>query len=431
MKKFFITGLILVFAVTVSAKDRITLDECIQAALKNNTTLLNAKANLEDRRLMTKVTRADFLPRVSVGLDYTHQGSQTKYTQFTVLTEYYEYQYYTAGMTVSQTLWDGGNTIASNKKSKADYNASKFSFENTRQMLIYSVEEAYLNLLKQKQLLAVYEETLASSLSALKKAESMEAVGAASRTDVLKARVKAEDDRLNLITVQNNLEVAKANLNYMMGSDVNNPIEIVEIAPPDPLDIEYDEAVSMALENHPALKQAHFNRKSAEHTISSAKSAMLPEFSGYYQFGTSSVDFQELSKPLDNEYNWRAGLSLNWTLFDGLSSPANIQRAKVGKKSSLDNFEQVKRDVALEVKASYLGLEEALKSIAAASERVLSAEEDLKLSTARYQLGAGTILEQIDAQVAVTSARSQKIQAEYDYRFAQSRLKKAIGSLDY
>ena len=432
MKKLFITGLILVFAMTSLAKDKLTLDECIQTALKNNTTLLNAKSNLEDKRLLTKVERSGFLPSVNLSVDYSHLGSQTKYTQYALEeTDYYERQLFSTGLRLNQTIWDGGNTIASNRKSKADYNASKHSFENTKQSLIYNVEETYLNLLKQKQLLAVYEETLASSVSALKKSESMEAVGATSRTDVLKARVKVEDDRLNYIKAQNNLEVAKATLNYILGLDVNRPIDVVEVAPPEPLDILYDEAVSTALENHPALKQAQFNRKSAQHTISSARSAMMPQLSGYYSFGTSSIDFQELAKPFENEYNWMAGVSLSLNLFDGLASPANIERAKVGKKSSDDNFEQVRRDVVLEVKAAFLGLDVARKSITAASERVLSAEEDLKLSTARYELGAGTILEQIDAQVALTSAKSQKIQAEYDYRFAQSRLKKAIGRLNY
>ena len=257
----------------------------------------------------------------------------------------------------------------------------------------------------------------------------MEAVGASSRTDVLKARVKAEDDRLTLIKTQNAVAFAKANLNYLMGVDVNNDVTVEEISAPESMDIAYEDAVKSAMDNHPLLKKAMFDKKSSQHSITMAKSAIMPQLAGYYGFGTESTDIMDFSDPFKDEFNWYAGVQLSLNIFDGFAAPSNIQRAKIGRQYAHDNLEQVKRDVTVEVKGAYLGLDEAEKSIAAATERVLSAEEDFKLSTARYELGAGTILEQIDAQVALTSARAQKIQAEYDYRFAQSRLKKAIGEL--
>jgi len=432
MKGFvtFFTCLILAFS--ASAGDQLlNLHQCVQIALQNNTTLLNAKSALEDQRLQTKVSRAGFLPTIGASAEYNHKENKTEITQFALqgASPYYFERMYSAGISLYQTIWDGGQTIANHYKTLADFHAAEFQLEDTRQMLIYSVEEAYLNLLKQKQLLKVYQETLTSSEEALKKAESMEAVGASSHTDVLKARVKAEDDRLNLIKAENAVEVAKANLNYLMGLAVTNPVEVMDLDAPEALDLAFEDAVNIALENHPALKKANYDENSAAHTIAQARSELLPQLNGNYYFGTYSPRFDDLYQPFDKQFSWGAGVTLSIRLFDGLATPANIQRAKVGKRAAEDNYQQVRRNVMLEVKAAFLGLEEAKKSIAAASQRVISAEEDFKLSTAKYQLGAGTILEQIDAQVALTSAKAQKIQAEYDYRFAQSRLKKAIGKL--
>jgi outer membrane protein len=241
--------------------------------------------------------------------------------------------------------------------------------------------------------------------------------------------VKVEEDQLNLITAQKNLDVARANLNYLMGLDVNEAISVAEIAPPVDLNLTYENAVKIALENHPALKKAQYQTRSAQKEIKMAYSAILPQLKGSYHFGYSSPAFDDMLHPFQGEFNWSAGVTLSLRLFDGLSSQANISRAKIWKRVAQDNYNQVQRDVCLELKAAYVGLEEAKKSIAVATERVLSAEEDLKLSTARYELGSGTMLEQIDAQTALTSARAQKIQAEYDYCFAQSRVKKAIGLL--
>ena len=407
----------------------LNLDECVKTALENNTTMWNAQAVLEDYRLRKAVAVADFMPTVYASMDYTHQEYKTKYTPFQLQTPFFINREYSAGLNLSQTIWDGGYTIANYNKSKMDYYSSKYDFENVKQELIYSVEEAYINLLKQHQLLTVYEQTLESSSEALRKAESMEAVGAASRTDVLKAKVKMEEDKLNLIIAQTNLEVARANLNYLLGFDVNRQTEIVEIEPPQPLELEYEEAVKIALENHPALKKAKYDLESAEKVIVMARSTIMPQLTGSYRFGYSSPAFDDMARPFDSEYNWSAMVTLSVRLFDGLSTYANIDRAKVGKRSADDNLEQVRLDVTLEVKVAYLGLEEARKSITVARQRVISAEEDLRLSTARYELEAGTILELIDAQVALTSAQYQKIQAEYDYWFAQSRLMKAMGKL--
>ncbi len=423
--------ILMLMTAAYSQDNLMTLDECIQTALKNNTNILNARAMLQDYRLQKKVAMSDYLPTVGLSLDYYHQEIKMAKTQFQLQSPFFVNREYSAGLSVQQTLWDGGRTIANNKRAEADYKASKFAVDNTRQELIFLVEEAYLNLLKQKQLTRVYKETLNSSLEALHKSESMEAVGMAVRTDVLKAKVKVEDDRLMLIKAQNDFETAKANLNYLMGVDVNRPLEVSEIIALETMNVEYEEAVKIALSNHPQLKKAKYEKESAQHTIAMERSAILPQLTGSYRFGTESPNLWELKNPFNQEYNWSAVLSLSVNLFDGLASHANIQRAKIGKRSAEDNYEQIKRDVIMEVKKAYLGLEEAQKSIAAAAARVASAEEDLKFSTTRYELGTGTILEQIDAQVALTSARAQKIQAEYDYRFAQSRLKKAMGKLNY
>lgn len=431
MKKMALLLTVLIMVFSVQAEERVlSLDDCIETALKNNTVILNARAMVEDYRLLKKVAQAEFLPAISARVGYTHSEQVSpEFTSFQAISPFSVFRYYGAGLSMNQTIWDGGASIANNKRAKSDYMSSRFYMEDTEQLLIYSVEETYLNLLKQKQLLTVYQETLNSSLEALKKAESMEAVGASSRTDVLKARVKVEDDRLNSIMAENFLEEAKANLNYLLGFDANNNIRVMEIGPAAPLSISYEEAVETALRNHPAMEKAYYDEKSAIHTISAAKSAIFPQVYGSYNFGTNSTDLMDFSDPFQNEYSWSAGITLSLNLFDGLASPSNLQRARVGRKSAQDNVEQIRRDVILEVKSAYLGLDVAEKSIAATTERVLSAEEDFKLSTARYELGAGTILEQIDAQVALTSARAQKIQAEYDARFAQSRLKKAFGQL--
>jgi len=170
--------------------------------------------------------------------------------------------------------------------------------------------------------------------------------------------------------------------------------------------------------------------KSAEKEIRMAKSSFLPQFSGRVNYSWYHEDFDKITSMFEEDYNWSATLSLSISLFEGFSRPANVSRAKVGYRSMRINELQYKRDVIMSVKTAFLRIIAARKQIEVTRESLISAEEDLKQSSARYQLGAGTMLEKIDAQVAVTSARVNNIQAEYDYRLAVTGLKKAMGILN-
>ena len=91
---------------------------------------------------------------------------------------------------------------------------------------------------------------------------------------------------------------------------------------------------------------------------------------------------------------------------------------------------QTRRDVALELKQAYFDVQQAKRKIAVTEDAVEAADEDLRLNKEKYSVGAGTMLDLINAQVSYTSAQSDRIQALYDYKYAIARLQKAMGRLD-
>ena len=436
MKKIFILSSLLIFLFSSAYSETpLSLKQCVKLALKNNNTILNAEAEMMDAKLQQKVARSNFLPSFSAGVGYSHSENGPSSPRIIggvpvqMQPDAIYSKEYSSRINLNQTIWDGGYTVANHKKSALTSQVFEYNYENTRQSIIYSVEESYLELLKQKHLLEVYTETIKSSEEALKKAQSMETIGAAPHSDVLKARVKFENDKMNQITAENNLEVARANLNYLIGFDVNRNTEVQDVSLVSDIELEYGDAVNLAIENHPALKSSNLQVEAAKNDIQMARSAYLPQFSGSAFYSWGNQEFGNISNMFDEDYYWSASLSVGITLFDGFSRPANVSRAKIGYKNQQDFNDQTKRQVLLEVKTAYLLLNQAEKQIAVANESVISAEEDLKQSSARYQLGAGTMLEQIDSQVAMTTAKANKIQAEYNYRLAESRLKKAVGKL--
>ena len=97
---------------------------------------------------------------------------------------------------------------------------------------------------------------------------------------------------------------------------------------------------------------------------------------------------------------------------------------------NLEQLRQVKRQIALDVKQSLLNLERDRKKIAAQQEAVKAAEEDFRLAEERYNFGAGTILERLDAQERLFRSRNQHINAVYDYQKRLADLEAALGGIE-
>ena len=96
-------------------------------------------------------------------------------------------------------------------------------------------------------------------------------------------------------------------------------------------------------------------------------------------------------------------------------------------RAANEKLEQSKSDAALEVKQAYLDIEMYSKSILVTQQTVQSAEEDLNLVQEKYRLGAASILELLDGQVSFQTAKSNDVQALFNYNLAVAALERAIG----
>ena len=80
-----------------------------------------------------------------------------------------------------------------------------------------------------------------------------------------------------------------------------------------------------------------------------------------------------------------------------------------------------------EVKIAYTDIEQVKQQREVSTENVKAAEEDLRITQEKYNLGSATILDLLDAQVSVKQAQVQLIQAEFDLNLAVAKLEKAMG----
>ncbi len=305
--------------------------------------------------------------------------------------------------------------------------AAREEYEYNRDMITAQVIRAYYNLVRARMLLHVQEESVESANRNLEKAKALHEVGSATRADVLKAKVRYSNTRLSMIQAKNNVKLAEEELLSLL-----NMREGIEVVVDTTMTVEFAEPdlkreIQFALRNRPDLKSLRYSMESAQAQISAAKGGWMPTLGASFSYGWNDRQIAENLNFFKDEYMWAITGYFSFNIFDRFNTSANVQTAKANYRIAEYNLEKARLDAIKEIKSLVLTMEQAWERINVAQETVEQAREDLKLAEERYRVGAGTMLEVIDAQVALTQAKADVIEAKCDYLIARADLARATG----
>jgi outer membrane protein TolC len=413
-----------------------SLDECIQLAEKHNATLIAAKQSYNVAKSDVWTGWGRLLPTLDSRLGYSRRVSgptdRITYDQATGelifgISAVETFKYYSASISANQGWSLGGYDVYSIKEKNAAKSSARTSYQLTRLELILSVKRAYFDVLATKMLLEIQNEALKRANEQLRIAETRYELGAASFSDVLKAKVQYGDVELALITADNKVKLAKATLNSWMGQNVDSPIDVVENLTIPQFDYSYEDALKEAMGNNPNLMTARYGLRSAEAQLGMARSGFFPNLNLYGSYSWNNTELDQFKNVAQRDYEWFLSASISFNIFENFQTKHNLSYAKANRKSAVESFHQTERDVALELKQAYLNVEEAQQKIELTKEKVKSAEEDLDLVQEKYNLGAANILELLDAEVSFKQAESDQVEALYDYNLAVAQFEKTLG----
>jgi TolC family type I secretion outer membrane protein len=435
MRKFALLMIIAILSFTglASAQKVLTLPDCIDTALKNNWTYRSAVWSNKSAGNDLWSAWGRFMPRVDFSLsnNFSKLGPATYTDPFTGLrrvdTLNSKIRSYSAGVQVSQVIFDGGANLFNLSSKLSAKNSSDYSLLFNKQNLIFQVKQAYYDLLRAKMLLEVQREVVKRGEQQLKIAQSRYELGSASKSDFLKAKVQFGQDQLALVKAENQVKVAQASLNAVIGQKVDEEFEVQEVLEQPQMNLSYGESVNLAYKNHPSIKQTDSDLDVAEANTKQARAGYFPTVSLDGSYSWRGYPLNGIDNYRDRDYRWGVGLSVSFNLFEGFATRTSYLNARNLVKIAKEKVEQTKSDVAFEVKQAFLAIEENQKSISVTQENVSSAEEDLNLVQEKYRLGAASILELLDAQVSFQTAKSDNVQALFDYNLAVARLERAIG----
>lgn len=404
-----------------------TLKEAVELSLKHNFNVALAEGDLAGARADVTGARSAFFPNLSLNGSWNYSEPEIFFNSDLGVFTRAPNESWFGSANANLLLFDGLGNIARYGQAKNRRAAEQSEYLKAKQDVAYETELRYLDVLKKEYLLKVQQEAVHLSEEQLKKTRAMKDLGASTQADVFKAEVDYSNNRLAALRAERDMNVSRASLANYIGIDPREPIEVQDEGPPPEFSNDPAAAATKALEIHPNLLAARSSVKSSQQGVRLAKSDRWPALSLYGNVNYS--DIFDLDKPTDANTQWSYGARMSFTIFDGLLTRSNINRAQANLVTQQRFAESEQRDVLLGVQEAVLDSELARQSVDVAREAVKSSEEDLRLAEERYKVGEGTILEVIDAQVNLTRSKTNLVNAAADHRLSLSRLRNAVGDM--
>jgi outer membrane protein TolC len=405
------------------ARGDLTVEEAVRIALERNLDLLSGEENIRAARGAKSVAMQGYLPSLSANLGYTRRlDSFITFggVQFPISDG--DKNSYSTTLQLTQNLIDL-RALNSIKAAGRDLNATRLGQQFNRIDLALVVKQQYYALLAAQELASVSDSALALSQRELQRTQSLFELGMVAKSDVLKAQVRVSTSQLDVIRDRGNVIDARARLSRTLGQDPNDDLRASTSLTPTPVAFDSVAVFDEAARNRADLQAAKATWSAAEARVGAARSRFVPSLGGAVTYSKND----SLFKPV-KDFSRSASLSLSIPFFDGVfATRGDILQARARAEQARYAYERSRLDLEVEVRSAINAARQANEGIDVARTGLESAEEDLKLSQEKYNVGSGTILDLLDAQVNLQRARQQYVAALTQARIAEAQIARARG----
>lgn len=413
-----------------SAGGPLTLRECVRTALENNPALHSAAAALQSARESVGEARAPFYPELGLQTGYRRWQTHAFLPGFVRIPPGTAQVVgptddWLGGLRARYTLYDFGERRAQLQAAQAQQGVVEEEGSRVREDVILGVYNGFFSLTSALEIREVALQNLDRTKDHLRLTRERKEAGAAPKADVLRAQVEVSNAELALVRTENVIRQARGNLNLFLGRPVEKPLEIVSEGQPlvSPEEIDLSESFRRAADLRPEMKAARKKIDYSKSKIQGAVSAYGPRLKAEGTYGWRDSDF------LPQDEDWLIGLTIEWPLFTGFARKHKLAQAKANLSREEAEAERLQLSVRQEVWNAYSRLQEAFQSLQTARVLVQDALESHRLARERYEVGAGTVTDLLDAQTALARAQASQVEAGWDYQIALAQFKRATGIL--
>ncbi len=414
--------------------NRYSLGSVIRYALKHNPGVRIAGRNIESETYGVDSARADMMPKV----DFT--GGVTRYRWDMPLTPIVITLPLNQGTEIPEfkrTIWDtgvsfrlplfrGGRLVRGLHVAEMKKAVAEDRLRMTKQDLVYNLSSVYYKIAQLERLFIASDSAVRQLESHKKNVELFLKTGTAPRLDLLKTEVELSHAKESLLLVTNNRASSFELLKNLMGMD--DMAAHISIAPEKDRDQPYpslEESLNKGFSQRPDFKAAEKKLKMGEQRLKIARGKRLPDIYATGQYwGQAGNEFAF-------KENYYMGLKFSVPLFDGGLITSEIDKERVELEKAKEEERSIRLSITREVRDAHLTIANAKERIIVTERAMESARENLRVELLKYDTGAGTSTDVIDAQTALLRAEADACQALFDKETAIAYLRKAIGDEGY
>jgi len=416
------------------------LNECVRAALEKNHTLLSESEKHEAAKAGLGLAKSSFLPKVDVSETYMRSdnpvmvfGSKLDQGRFSMsdltiqsLNHPSAIDNFNFRVQLTQPVYNGGKEFAGLKRADANLSASEKRLARAREETVFQAVQGYYAVELSSEYISVALKSIETTEGHLKAVQSMYDQGTVVGSEPLLARVRLAEAKEMLIKAKNREATARAALNMLMARPQDT-----DFVPTDGLAfVEFDGSLPGLIEEaekaRPDLSAMASDLEAIKQGVRLARTDYLPNIN---VVGRYDIDTHGMFGSGDDSYTVMGVLS--WNIFDGFSTTNGVHEAGANYNSAMHMMDRMKAGVEFEVRRAYYGLVEARERFKAASGAVEEGEEGLRIIGRRFEAGMTRTIDVLDAEAALTRARTDRVQALYDYNVAVAALKLAVGRMEY
>ncbi|MEY3288984.1 MAG: hypothetical protein RLZZ419_1226 [Pseudomonadota bacterium] len=421
-----ISGLLsglLIFPATATLAE--TLEDAWAVAVDNNHQIKSAKANTSVSEQQLYSAQGQRLPELNVGSGYT-QFSETQAAKANFQGQSGQFNTYQAGSVKAQAIaslpiFTSGRISHSINAAEASLQAAQHNETSSVLMIKMQVSEAYITVLRMESILQVAQSHVDSLSSHNKDVKNLYDQGVVAKNDLLAASVELANAQQLVTQANNQLDIARAHYNQLLNRNLADEVHLAAQFPETPTGT-LGELSSNALTQRPELIVLAQQIEALEQHAQSVKADTLPQVAvnGGYQYQENRYQaYQGL---------WMVNVGVQWKLFDGSTGHSSdaINRQAISVKEQRDDLGSI---ISLQVRQAWLDSQEAKKRIKVTQQAIAQADENMKVTTDRYQQGLSTNTEVLKAEDLRTKTLDNFHNAVYDAALATLRLRRAVGIL--
>jgi outer membrane protein len=443
-----------------STGEKVTLQEAIDFALKNNLSIKQNSLQVEQGLNTLEQSKWAKYPSLNGGTNFNvFTGRNINPFTNGIITNTVGSNGF--GLNSAVTIFDGYQTRNGIALNQLNLEASRLDLQAMKNQITLNIVVGYLNVLSQQDLLAVSQRQIEVTQTQLERTQKLVNAGSLPETNLYDIKAQLANDEVSVVNAENAIISAKLTLKQLMNSAADRDIDVVRVEVPNPNIQPYPNSSAQVYEIAQGfladVQAADMRVKASQKGVDIAKGLKMPVISataninsnyttaaenvsvtqriveteaGFVNVGgtrypviafvpTSSATSEKINyfRQLTGNANNSFGVSVRIPIFNGYSTKFRLTTAQINQKQSEIQADNVRLRLRQDIDQAYVNLTNSAKRFSALGKQVSALEESFRAAESRFNVGSLNALDYSISKTNLDRARINQIQAKYDYIF--------------